>query len=861
MNIIQRIRVFLLKHYKGVSKLFFAGALITLILYEARHQLQGIHLASSLHTIRTIPVQWLLLFAVLGIIASMSMVFYDVFALKNLKSKIEIKDLFSISFVSNVLNALFGFGGITGISVKKLLFKTRYIEPEEVACYHNVLALSTVTGLSFLSIFTFFHLHSISFIIEQHQWVLLCLLLASLYLPAYFFLDRLVKGCRLWPEIFGASKLFILRVQLLTVSTGEWLLTSVLFYALVHYYNTEISYINTLSIFVIASIIGLLSFLPCGIGAFDLIAVIALQMMGLTASQAIVVAILYRVFYYFIPAGVAILVFSLQVLNRTEQKGYAIKSDAYGQLIATIMATIVLMCSLVLLISGLTPGLISRSKLIADLTSITFLQYSRSISIAVGFMLLITAKEIFFRVKRAYHATMLLFLIGGIFTFIKGLDFEEFIFILISMGVLRLSKTNFYRKSVLTKPSHFIAASLSVLALLIVHLKISHSLFFHYIKIFHYPHLGFHHIHTFIHSGIVVYSLFLLFMIVWYIKREGIDEDARFEGADEKKLKEFFAKYKGHHLSHLIYLGDKNLFWAADGQVLIAYSRYSDKAIVLGDPMGEPALFSQGIQEFQQFIDLYGYKAAFYEVEESNMSMYHDNGFYFFKLGEEAVVDLSCFEMLGSNRRTFRNTVNRFAKDGYEFEVLYPPFRDEFLEELEQISSEWLGKRKEMGFCVGWFNRDYLQQSPIAVVKRSADQEIIAFVSLTYHDQQRETIGIDLMRFKNNVPNSTMDFIFIRLLMYFKEEGYHYFSFSVAPLSQVGAGPKAHLAEKVAHFVYKHGRLIYSFEGLRKFKNKFDPDWAPMYLAYPQFVSLAALLIEISLLVNKTKAKSLKDSN
>jgi len=532
-----------------------------------------------------------------------------------------------------------------------------------------------------------------------------------------------------------------------------------------------------------------------------------------------------------------------------------IRSDVYGQLIATIMAIIVITCGLLLLVSALTPSLISRSRLITNMETIVFLRFSRSISIAIGLMLLVTAKEIFLRVKRAYTVTMILLLAGGIFTFIKGFDIEEFTFIIISMGIMRLSKTNFYRKSILIKRSHIIAAALGTLALLVVYLKLSHILFSSYIRSFHYPHLAFHNIDTFIHSGVIAYTLFLIFIVLWYLKRDRIEEDPHFENYSVEKVDQFFGKQKGHHLSHLTYLGDKQLFWAADGRVLIAYSRYSDKAVVLGDPMGEESLISDGIQEFQRFIDIYGYRAAFYEVDEEKLSMYHDNGYYFFKLGEEAVVNLQEFDMVGSSRRSFRNIVKRFEKDGYNFEILSPPFSDALLDELESISSEWLGKRKEMGFSIGWFQRDYLQKAPIAIVRNQSDNEIIAFVSLMFQGQDKEHIGIDLMRFKSKVPNSTMEFIFVQLLIHYKEEGYHYFSFGVAPLAKVGSAPRSHRAEKVAHFIYEHGKLIYSFEGLRKFKDKFDPDWEPRYLAYPQLVSLPALLIEISMLVNLRKKK------
>ena len=848
MNITERIRVFVLKHYKTLLKFAFALALISLILYEGRSQIRSIHPAMTLHTLRSIPANWILLFFVTGVVASVSMVLYDVLGMKSFRYEIEPRDLFSISFVANSLNTLLGFGGLTGPAIKTMLLKKRNIEPKEMISYNAVLVTSTTTGLSVLAVLTLFNYGNISPLISRHKWLLVVLAAFALYLIGYFFLDKVLKQFKTWAEEFGQSRLFKLRLQLLAVSALEWLLACVLFYTITFYFFRELSFLSILSIFAIASAAGIVSFLPGGVGSFDLIVVIGLQMVGLSPNEALAVAILYRIFYYILPSGAAIAVFSLQILKKTEQKGYVIKSDAYGQLVATLMTIVVVTCGGLLLISALTPSLISRSRLITSMESIVFLHFSRSISIAIGLMLLITAKEVFFRVKRAYTVTMVLLLLGGVFTFIKGLDIEEFIFILIAMSIMRLSKTNFYRKSVLIKPSHLFAAMLGAFGLLIVYLKISHILFSSYIHTFHYPHHIFHDVHTFISSGVIAYSLFLIFVIVWYLKRDRIERDPRYQGTDPEKLAGFLEKYGGHHLSHLVYLGDKRLFWAVQDQVLFAYFKYADKVVVLGDPIGDRSLFMEGIQEFQRFIDVYGYRTVFYEVDEENLSFYHDNGYYFFKQGEEAVVNLEEFTMEGSGRRTFRNVVNRFAKDGYSFEVLQPPFADDLLSELNRISDEWLGNRNEMGFSVGWFNRDYLQRAPVAVVRNQSNNEIIAFVSMIY--QGKDQIGVDLMRFKKEVPNSTMDFIFIKLLIYYKENGYRYFSFGVAPLAQVGSAPLAHRAERIAHFIYRHGQRLYSFEGLRKFKDKFDPEWEPKYLAYPQLTSLPALLIEVSILVN-----------
>jgi phosphatidylglycerol lysyltransferase len=850
MHFLKRLEIFMLEHWKTLLKLAFALALTALIFLEGRNQLESIHLASTLELLRSVPLAWIAAFFVLGVVASFSMVLYDVFGMKAFGFEIDRTDLLAISFVSNSLNALLGLGGLTGASIKTLLLKKHSADFKEMIPYNAFMVASATTGLSLFAVIAIANNRGISALLGLHRWLWACLAAYSLYIAAYFVLERFVRTSREWAESFGLRKLFALKLKLTAVSVLEWLLAGVLLFAIADHFHHGISFLDVISVFAAAAIAGILSFLPGGAGSFDLIAIMGLEAAGLSPNEALSAVILYRVFYYLAPSLTAIATFSVQVLRKSERKVTEIRSGVYGQFVSALMAITVLICGSVLLISAFTPSLLSRSRLLTTIASAGFLQYSRSISISIGLILLIMSRDIFWRVKRSYHAAMLLLLAGGIFTFVKGFDFEELAFLLFCMGIIRLSRVNFYRKSIPVKKSSLIAVAASVLVLLAAYLRGSHLLFTSYIKEFKYPLDAFRHLGAFIHSGIVAYALFIAFLLLWYFTRSRIEKDPLYQGTDQVRLEGFLKTHAGHHLSHMMHLGDKQLFWACEGQVLLAYAKYSDRIVVLGDPVGEESLIRSGIQEFQSFLDLYGYRAVFYQVSDENLSMYHENGCYFFKLGEEAVVDLTEFDMAGSGRRSFRNTVRRFEKEGYSFELLQPPFSAELLDELEQVSREWIGKRKEMSFSVGWFDRRYLQEAPVAVL-RSPSGKLLAFISLTDMGPGKQCAGIDLMRFGKDAPSSTMEFMFIQLLLNYKEMGFKGFSLGVASLSQVGYSPKSHLAEKLAGLISKHGKLFYSFEGLRRFKDKFDPDWKPVYLAYPQLMSLPALLIELSMLVNK----------
>jgi phosphatidylglycerol lysyltransferase len=49
--------------------------------------------------------------------------------------------------------------------------------------------------------------------------------------------------------------------------------------------------------------------------------------------------------------------------------------------------------------------------------------------------------------------------------------------------------------------------------------------------------------------------------------------------------------------------------------------------------------------------------------------------------------------------------------------------------------------------------------------------------------------------------------------------------------------------------VYRHGEHFYNFQGLRQYKEKFDPVWTPRYLASPGGLALPAVLVDVAALM------------
>ena len=220
------------------------------------------------------------------------------------------------------------------------------------------------------------------------------------------------------------------------------------------------------------------------------------------------------------------------------------------------------------------------------------------------------------------------------------------------------------------------------------------------------------------------------------------------------------------------------------------------------------------------------------------------------KLGEEARVPLEKFSLEGSARKELRYVDRKLAKEGAAFEVVPAKDVGPLLPELKEVSDAWLKEKntREKGFSIGYFDEGYLRRFPLGTVRR--DGRIVAFANIL-EGFGKEEISIDLMRYLPGSPHGTMDFMFLQLILWGKQEGYRWFNLGMAPLSGMGEQELAPLWNQVGAFLFRHGEQFYNFRGVRQYKEKFDPVWEPKYLASPAGIALPRILASIGILVSR----------
>jgi phosphatidylglycerol lysyltransferase len=192
---------------------------------------------------------------------------------------------------------------------------------------------------------------------------------------------------------------------------------------------------------------------------------------------------------------------------------------------------------------------------------------------------------------------------------------------------------------------------------------------------------------------------------------------------------------------------------------------------------------------------------------------------------------------------------NQVEKDGGEFSIVAADEVPALMGDLRAVSDDWLKSKKvrEKGFSLGFFDEPYLRRYPMALVRR--DGRIVAFANL-WRGQPGDELTIDLMRYSEQAPDNVMEYLFIQLMLYGRTEGFSHFNLGMAPLSGLENRALAPLWNRVGALVYRFGENFYNFQGLRDYKQKFDPVWEPRYLASPGGLQLPRILTNVSALIS-----------
>jgi phosphatidylglycerol lysyltransferase len=606
-----------------------------------------------------------------------------------------------------------------------------------------------------------------------------------------------------------------------------------------------------LAVFVTAMIAGVASQIPGGLGVFECVFLVSLDART-TVPAAIAALLVFRAIYYLLPLAVALLL--LGGFEAAERRGSLKRiGSALGRWIPLVaprlLAVSTFLGGVLLLATGALPARETRLGWLAAIVPLPAVELSHFLASLVGLGLVLLASALQNRLDVAWVLSVVLLAAGSALALLRGLHWEEALILIATFAALLPCRRLFYRRAQLLgdlfSPGWIAAVAAAVggsvwLGMFAYrHVDYSHELWWEFALFSGAP--------RFLRATVGVLVLAIAFSIA-HLLRPAQAADAPADPATQDKVRAVVVASPSA-MANLALLGDKSFLLSDSGQAFVMYGTSRGCWVAMGDPVGPIAERTELVWRFRELCDHYDVHPVFYEVSPASLPLYLDVGLTPFKFGECARVPLAAWSLEGPRRKGTRYVLKRQERDGSTFEVVPPEGVPALTAELRRVSDSWLDKRntREKGFSLGAYSDDYVRNFPVAIVRR--DERIVAFTNL-WCAAGREEVAPDLMRYAADAPSDSMEFLFAKVMLWAQAEGYLWFNLGMAPLAGLEGRALAPFWQRVGAFTYRHGEHFYNFQGVRSYKQQFDPQWEARYLVVPGGLVLPRVLASVGALVS-----------
>jgi phosphatidylglycerol lysyltransferase len=820
------------------------------------HELKAYAYRDLMRQVWTLPHSHLALALLLTVIAYAVLPGYDAIALAYVDHPLPLRRIAFGSFIAYALSHSLGFPLLSGGPVRYRFWSVWGLSTSEIAQAISFAGATFIIGMIAVAGFVF--------VLEPTSTIQLLRLPFSSLKPVGALCLVLVAGYlvlsatrhtnfRFFDWEFPVPSARLAAAQLL-VAVVDWTAAGAVLYVLLPP-GYHLSFLPVLGVFLLAQFAGILSHVPGGLGVFEAIVVLLLKPY-LPAASIVGSLLAYRAIYYLLPLVVALAFLIAFEVQRKRDRVAEVASLAGGivgrwmpALLPQILSVTTFVAGVILIVSGATPAVRSRVTALDSVLPLGIIELSHFAASLAGAGLIVLAWAIRRRLDAAYTLTIAMLGIGIVASLLKGLDWEEAFALTLVLAALIPSRRAFYRKAAITSEPF---TNGWIAAVIVVGVVTTWLAFFSYRNVdFTSPvwweFSGRGDAPRSLRAMIGVLGVLMVFALSRRLRHAEADPDL--PSPRQLDIAALIAGGSPDTIANLALLGDKALLFSDTGRSMIMYGVAGRSWIALGDPLGPESERGELAWRFRESADQHGGWPVFYEVSAKHLPIYIDLGLTLFKLGEEAIIPLPDFSLEGGVRKALRRTRKDAVKAGATFEMI--PARDThiFLPGLKEISDEWLATKrtKEKGFSLGRFDERYLSSFPVALVR--VGDAVVAFANVWLGGDRTE-ISVDLMRYTSVAPQGVMEFLLIELMLWGRENGYQRFNLGMAPMSGIENRSLAPLWNRVGALLFSRGEPFYNFQGLRQYKEKFNPIWEPRYLASPGGMVLPRILTNLASLIS-----------
>lgn len=831
---------------RAVFPYALAMALFALGLLAVSKLLADVKLADVIAQVRSTPVLILVLAHLSTLAGYLFLVGYDWSGLRYIGKPLPLPVTVTGGLMAYAFGNTIGLSAVSGGAVRYRIYSGQGLDAFDVAAVSTFAAVSygvaaTLVGLGALALYPDLLGALAPFSPLEMRWLAIGLILITV-------LPLVIAGARRGSLRLGR---FTVRAPSLPVLLGQALfsLGDITFAALSLYLllpGADIGFAPFLGIFATATMAGILSHVPGGVGVFETVVLAALPS-SVPIETAAAALLMFRLIYFVVPFVLALVVLALyealvvvrsatgrQPLFRLGRRMAAMAPTlgAISPMAPVVLSAMIFGSGLWMSFAALIPSTTEAGEALERVFPLVLLEGGALLSSILGAVLIVLALGVARRSLGAYWLALGAMAAGIVIALIHVFDVKSAITLGLAMLILLPFRREFHRRTSLVhgalSPAWFvlvIGLILSVGFVLVFAHKgtpWSSELWWQFATDQQAPRA--------LRAGLVLALLVAIAALTLLLRVPRL-HPARPSAADLAQAARIVAAQDNPDVA-LALTGDKSLLFSDDGRGFVMFGVQGRSWIALGGPVGPAGIGPELGWAFCDAARRAGARPVFYEVGEGDLPLMLDLGLNLHKLGERGVVDLRRFSLEGPEHKKLRAAHAKGGRDGLVLDITQPPHDPALIAELGQISDAWLADKKtrEKRFSVGRFDEEWLQRWPLALVRHQG--RIVGFANLMLTERLAEAT-VDLMRHLPEAPPGVMDFLFTDLMLRMKAQGVLRFSMGMAPLSGLESRKGVRLWNRFGAAIFQHGGHFYNFSGLRAFKAKFDPDWEPRYLAVP----------------------------
>ena len=320
--------------------------------------------------------------------------------------------------------------------------------------------------------------------------------------------------------------------------------------------------------------------------------------------------------------------------------------------------------------------------------------------------------------------------------------------------------------------------------------------------------------------------------------------------AEPERLRALLTTSSGGPLSWMATWTGIHHWFTSAGTGGVGYRLERGVALTVGDPIGGPGTHSEVLREFAAHCDQMGWTPCFYSTGAEFAATARGDGWKTLQVAEETRLALGAVVFSGKQFQDIRTAMNHAAREGLRVEwTRLASTPDRLAAQVRWICHDWLTAQAlpELGFTLGGLTQ---MLDPAVRCQLVVDREgtVHAVASWLPIHQDGEVVGwtLDVMRRRSDGFRGSIELLIGQAVLDLQGEGYAVMSLSGAPLARVQrsnaeGGDEDGFAPPLGRLLDLIGRTlepVYGFQSLLRFKAKFQPEFRPMFIVYPDPTNL-----------------------